>query len=188
MIRYQQGGILNLKFWNVATDLLNSTLACWSLILSWVHKCTLIEFFIVYKYFARSFSRHCTLIQGHHYSKHACREHYTYLSCTHVEESNPSTRHDKFRPSDFPGREHQLNQAGSISISGLPKWCSCHRVSMMGLKITSADPGALMWPCTLWRVWFYVSPMKPIKLQMQMQPDPLSKLFRLADTVYKGSN
>lgn len=92
--------------------------------------------------------------------------------------------HVKFIPSDFPGREHQLNQAGSISIGGLPKWCGCHRTSVMGLKITPADPEALMWPRTLWCVWFYVSPMKPIKLQMQTQPDPSSKLFRLADTVY----
>lgn len=33
----------------------------------------------------------------------------------------PGAMHDKFGPSDFPGREHQLNQAGSISIGGLPK-------------------------------------------------------------------
>lgn len=52
-------------------------------------------------------------------------------------------RLDKFRPSDFPGREHQLNQAGSISIGGLPKWCGCHRTSVMGLKITPSDPGGL---------------------------------------------
>ncbi|KAF3859520.1 hypothetical protein F7725_021919 [Dissostichus mawsoni] len=32
---------------------------------------------------------------------------------THVEESNPSMLHDKSKPSDFPGREHQLNQAGT---------------------------------------------------------------------------
>ena len=95
----------------------------------------------------------------------------------------PGAMHDKFGPSDFPGREHQLNQAGSISIGGLPKWCGCHRTSVMGLKITPADPEALMWPRTLWCVWFYVSPMKPIKLQMQTQPDPSSKLFRRADTV-----
>ena len=37
------------------------------------------------------------LTQGTCDTKHACREQSTCKSCTHVEESNPSLMHDKFR-------------------------------------------------------------------------------------------
>lgn len=62
--------------------------------------------------------------------------------------------------SDFPGTELQLDQPGSISIGGLPKWCG-RRWTSMGLKIPRAGLMALMWPHTLWCVWFYVSQWKP---------------------------
>lgn len=58
--------------------------------------------YIVSSYGQQVFYKQCIHTWGPSYSKHACREHNTCKSCTHVEESNPSMMHDKFRPLRFP--------------------------------------------------------------------------------------
>jgi len=83
----------------------------------------------------------------------ASREHNTLHVLTH-----PAQRTTNPGPQISPAKSTSFNQAGSISISGLPKWCGCHRTSAMGLRITSADPAAVMWSRTLWCVWFLCVP------------------------------
>lgn len=61
-----------------------------------------IFYHIARKSFTRQSLKRCILTWGPCYSKHACREHNTCKSCTHVEESNPGMMHDKFRPLRFP--------------------------------------------------------------------------------------